>query len=66
MSASEIAARLGLKRHGNQWRGDCPACGYAGSLVLTLGSEGKPLWWCASCRDRDALTAALGRGGYPP
>ncbi|MCU0983597.1 MAG: toprim domain-containing protein [Acetobacteraceae bacterium] len=65
MSARELAARLGLRRaRATEWRGDCPACGYAGSLILSLGSEGKALWWCASCRDKEALTAALRGDGY--
>ncbi|WP_144299804.1 DUF7146 domain-containing protein [Elioraea rosea] len=64
MIAPAIVARLGLKRVGSQWRGDCPACGYAGSFVMSLGSERTPLWWCASCRDKEALTAALTGDGY--
>ena len=58
-TASEIAARLGLHRarHG-EWRGQCPACGYAGAAVLSERG-GRLLLWCASCADRAGLAAAL-------
>jgi putative DNA primase/helicase len=59
MSARDIAARLNLHRAANDWRGDCPACGYASSFVLSETREGKPLWWCASCTDRNALAAVV-------
>ncbi len=42
--------------HGRSWRGDCPACGYAGAFVLDV-RDGWPVGWCASCQDR----AAIGR-----
>jgi putative DNA primase/helicase len=59
MSARDIASRLGLRRSGRDWRGACPACGYAGTLILTE-REGRTLWWCAACRDGDAIARALG------
>lgn len=58
MTAAEIAARHGLKRIGREWRGMCPACGYKGGLTLSE-SNGRPLWWCASCRDQEAVGKAL-------
>jgi hypothetical protein len=57
-SAPEIAARLGLKRAGRGWQGACPCCGYASGLRLSE-KDGRALWWCASCRDRGALSAAV-------
>lgn len=57
-SAPEIAARLGLKRAGRGWQGACPACGYASGLRLSE-KDGRALWWCASCHDRGALSAAV-------
>jgi hypothetical protein len=57
-SAAAIAARLGLRRIGREWRGMCPACGYKAGLTLTE-KAGRPLWWCASCRDQHAVTAAI-------
>jgi len=56
--AASIASRLGLRRIGREWRGACPACGY--KLGLTLSERaGRALWWCASCRDQQAVTAAI-------
>jgi putative DNA primase/helicase len=57
-SAPEIAARLGLKRAGRGWQGACPCCGYASGLRLSE-KDGRALWWCASCHDRNALSAAV-------
>jgi putative DNA primase/helicase len=59
MSARDLAARLSLRRSGRDWRGACPACGYAGTFSLTE-REGRALWWCASCQDGDAIARALG------
>lgn len=68
-SAAEIAERLGLKRQRHEWRGDCPACGYRGTFSLT-SKEGRPVWWCASCQDQKATTAAvraaMGADWQPP
>lgn len=60
MQAVEIAARLNMRRMPGrrEWRGDCPACGYSASFVLSQG-EGRALWHCVSCGDREAVTAAL-------
>ncbi len=67
--ATEIAARLGLRRsRPGEWRGTCPACGYASAAVLTERG-GRPLLWCSSCADRAALGAALRQaagGTLPP
>jgi putative DNA primase/helicase len=58
MNAAELAQAFDLRRHGRGWSGDCPACGYAGTFSLTE-KDGRALWHCASCQDRDALTAAV-------
>jgi phage/plasmid primase-like uncharacterized protein len=58
--ARELAARLGLHRAGNEWRGRCPACGYAEAFALADGRLG-PVWWCGSCGDQTAIAQALGR-----
>jgi len=66
-SAAEIAARLGLRRVGREWRGACPACGYRGAFSLTERA-GKLLWWCANCQDGAAIARALrfeNRGAAP-
>lgn len=63
MNASLLAlvTQLGLKRAGREWRGVCPACGYGnGAFVLSAGRNGRPLLWCASCQDRDAIGRVLG------
>ena len=59
-TARDIATRLRLRsvRQGH-WRGDCPACGYAESLVLSSSDAGRALWWCASCGDGKGIAAAL-------
>lgn len=59
ISTSDIAARWKLHRSRNGWRGDCPACGYAGGLVLD-DRQGRPLAWCASCQDGKSLAALMG------
>jgi putative DNA primase/helicase len=61
----DLAARLDLKRSGRGWRGTCPACGYGGAFVLTAGQTGKPLAWCASCQDRDAVVRVIGCDALP-
>src|SRR5271166_687682 len=61
IGARDLAARLGLKRTGREWRGTCPACGYGGgAFVLAAGRAGRPLAWCASCQDRDAIARVIG------
>jgi putative DNA primase/helicase len=70
MNRAEIAFRLNLRRaRPGEWRGACPACGY-GSGVFTLAErEGRPVWWCACCRDQAGVTAAVKRaldGALPP
>jgi len=62
MTVIEIAARFDLKRAGRSWRGTCPACGYCDTFVLSSGTGGVPLGWCASCQDRHAIARAI-RGG---
>jgi hypothetical protein len=59
MNAHELAVQLGLHRSGREWRGNCPSCGYRDSFILADGKHG-PIGWCASCRNREAIAAALG------
>jgi phage/plasmid primase-like uncharacterized protein len=58
MNAADLAQSLGLRRNGCGWIGNCPSCGYAGTFSITV-KDGRTLWWCASCQDRDALLAAV-------
>jgi len=59
MNAAAIAARLGLRRTGRTWSGQCPACGYAGTLSLA-DKAGRALWHCHSCADGAAVADAIG------
>ena len=59
-TARDIVGRLDLKRSGRGWRGNCPACQYAGTFSIREGAGGRPLYWCASCQDRDGLSRAIG------
>ncbi len=66
MTPRDIATRLNLRRvRSTEWRGTCPLCNYAGSVVLT-DSAGKALLWCGSCDDRAGFSSILremGDGG---
>ncbi len=67
LTPNDIAGRLNLKSgRGGRWRGDCPACGYAGTFVLTA-RDGEADLWCASCRDSAAIRASVQdiAGGKP-
>ncbi|MDE2344701.1 MAG: toprim domain-containing protein [Betaproteobacteria bacterium] len=60
MNTPELAACFGLHRAGREWRGTCPACGYGSdAFTLSTGKDGRPLLWCASCQDNDALSTIL-------
>ena len=61
-SASDLATRWNLRLvpGRKEWRGNCPACGYADAFILTE-RDGIRRAWCASCEDRDAI-AGLFRG----
>lgn len=64
-SARELAGRLGLRRSAGGWTGQCPACGYRTGLRVSEKS-GRALWWCASCQDQEAVTAAILGHAAPP
>jgi putative DNA primase/helicase len=67
LTSNEIASRLGLKRTGrNEYRGQCPACAYGGSAFVLTERVGRPLFWCASCRDSRAIAQAIGLGHAQP
>lgn len=66
LTPNDIAGRLGLARTRRGWRGDCPACGYTGTFVLT-SKDGDPDAWCASCRDGAAIREKIeGMAGGKP
>ena len=60
MRVNDLAARLNLRVQPTrrEWRGDCPHCHYRAAFVVTE-KDGRTLWWCASCQDRDGVTAAV-------
>lgn len=64
-SIAELAAQLRLHRAGREWRGACRACGYPNAFVLAVGRYGRPMGWCANCRDRDAVRAIIGGDTAP-
>ena len=61
ITASDLAQRLDLRamRSKRDWRGTCPACGYAAAFNVRTGEGGAPIVWCASCQDRDSVADAL-------
>ena len=63
-ATEDLALRLGLSpvRGRREWRGGCPCCGYPSGLVLSH-REGRALLWCASCQDKEAMTALLRQAG---
>jgi putative DNA primase/helicase len=67
--AASIAAAFGLRQNRRGWSGNCPSCGYAGTFSISI-KDGRTLWWCASCQDRDGLLAAIrnatGAASTPP
>lgn len=71
MDLRQIADNLGFKPTGRrrEWRGDCPSCGYRSAGILTIGKDGAPALFCASCSDgrelRRILRVAAGGDAVP-
>ena len=63
-TARELAQRFGLRKAAGGFTGPCPACGYKNGLRVSE-KAGRVLWWCASCQDQAAVTAAI-TGNTPP
>jgi putative DNA primase/helicase len=61
MSAVGLAGVLNLRRSGREWRGACPACGYASNAFALFEKSGRVRGWCASCGDRAAISGVLER-----
>ena len=59
ITAADLALRLSLRKTPREWRGTCPACGYAAAFSVRAGEGGAALAWCASCMDRDSVANAL-------
>lgn len=48
-------------------RGQCPCCGYPDAYTETTGKRGYRVGWCASCQDKEAISALLrGAGDSTP
>jgi phage/plasmid primase-like uncharacterized protein len=60
-NASDIAARLNLKRQSHGWRGDCPSCGYPTAFSLKSTRMGFASAFCANGCTREVLTESIGR-----
>lgn len=55
----EIATLLNAKKAGaDTWYGDCPACGYKGSLAITERDD-TALFYCHACCDSRTVFAAV-------
>ncbi|MCK8786745.1 toprim domain-containing protein [Roseomonas sp. NAR14] len=59
-SVSDLAGRLGLKKHPKSWRGACPSCGYSGAFSVRAGRD-RPLLYCSNGCDRDTLGSTVAR-----
>ena len=67
MRATDIASRLGLKRHPRSWRGKCPCCDYAGgTFSVRAGRDGSARLHCANGCERDDLMGAVARATGQP
>ena len=63
ITAAELADHLNPTRYRRSWRGRCPCRDYLGTFSVRAGRDGRALFYCASCQDRDALNPM--RGGGP-
>ena len=65
--ATDVAARLGLKRYPRSWRGRCPCCDYAvrPSRYARRG-DGRAKLYCANGCDRAELATAVARATGQP
>jgi putative DNA primase/helicase len=67
MSATDIAARLGLRRYPRSWRGRCPCCDYrVSTFSLRARRDGSARLFCANGCTTDELINAVARAiGQP-
>ena len=65
-TARDLADRFDLKRSRHGWRGNCPACGYAGTFSIREGRSDRPMLWCASCNDTAAIALAVSGAAAAP
>lgn len=60
MSLETLIERLGARRSGREWRASCPNCNAGSSAVSIEEKEGRIVIHCFSCRDNNAILAAIG------
>ena len=58
-TAQDIASRLGLRKYPRSWRGQCPACDYAGGTFAVRAGRTAPLLFCANGCDRATLAEVI-------
>jgi putative DNA primase/helicase len=67
MCATDIAARLNLRRYPRSWRGRCPCCDYrVSTFALRTGKDGSARLFCANGCTTDELVAAVARATGQP
>jgi phage/plasmid primase-like uncharacterized protein len=60
MTATDLAARLGLRRYLRSWRGRCPVCDYPGNTFsIRAARDQSPRLYCANGCTRDELDHAV-------
>ena len=68
--ATDLAARLALKKHPRSWGGDCPSCSYSRAFSVKVGKGKQPSLYCANGCTRDQLNEVaknvLGNSWNPP
>ena len=61
MNATDLAARLNLRRYPRSYRGDCPACAYHGAFAIKPRCDGSAMLFCSNgCTGAD-LAAEVAR-----
>ena len=66
--ATDVAARLALRRYPRSWRGRCPCCDYGGNTFsMRADRQGRALLYCANgCGQKELIDAAARATGQPP
>lgn len=62
-SSKTLARQLGLRRSGQRYIGNCPACGYSNSFAVSDGAD-RTVVFCHACQDTDAVISAIRRRGF--
>ncbi len=68
LSTAELAYKLGLRKRGSHYYGQCRGCGYKNAFTLTE-KNGYPLWYCHAGCDSNQVTSIINDirfSGSPP